>query len=113
MTEDIEDAAREEIRNTLDEVACLLHPRVTIIHVATDGCPLCRGPNPDSIVSALHTLATAPAPIAEILEALRCIAPFTAQLGGRSISAAFGQTVGNIIDLGRAEEALKRWLNQG
>lgn len=113
MNESIEEAARAEVQAqaiSSAEVACLLHAGVTVLHMTRDGCPLCRSLDPESLVKAIHAVSSAPKPFAEVYEAIKAIEPFTAQLGGRAITA-YGHTVADVQRLGRAEAGLKSWLN--
>jgi hypothetical protein len=43
--------------------------------------------------------------------AIDAMRPFTAQLGGRSITA-FGHTIANVVALGEAQAGLEAWVNQ-
>lgn len=115
MNDTIEDAAQQAIREEAiseAEVACLSHRGVTVLHLVKDGCPLCNPKvDPAGIVRALDKLANAPAPILQVLETLKAIAPFTAQLGGRAIMA-YGYTIADVIRLGAAQKELEAWINQ-
>lgn len=109
----IEDAARAEVQAqaiSSAEVACLLHPGSTVLHMVKDGCPLCRVLNPAELVKAIHALAMAPAPLTEVYDAVNAMKPFTAQLGGKSITA-YGHTIDDVMSLGRAQAGLEAWLN--
>lgn len=70
-----------------------------------------RTPDPQRIIEAVHALATAPAPFAQVLEAIRAIEPITAQLKADKGITALGHTVDDVIRLGAAQAALDAWLN--
>lgn len=112
--ESIEDAGRKAVRDAAvaeSEVACLLHEKVTVLHLAADGCPLCRKPDPEKIIEAVHRLATASAPMPQVLNAVRAMEPFTAQLRAGKGITAMGHTVDDVLQLGKAQQQLEAWLN--
>lgn len=115
MNETIEDAARAAIQEEAKanaELACLLHKDVTVLHLAKNKCPICHpAVDPKEVIRALHAIATAPAPFAEVADAIKAMQPFTAQLATKAITV-YGQTVSDIRRLGAVQDKLREWLAQ-
>lgn len=105
------------------EISCMLHDGAIVLHQAGSPCPLCltianyrrlamRSAMHISKLTGFIRALESQEPTAQLIEAVKAMSPFTAQLSGGKGITALGHTVEDVVRLGAAQNALARWLNR-